>query len=219
MVDSIARVEELRVLLGMTQARFLEPFGMKGPAYSNWKTGPQVPGPEALREMADRWMVSDDSLRGRSGTAGLEPSPELRAAQQALLTIAARQDTPGTSTTRLVQIYRWLTEPVLARGAALLPCLTLDVWLEWIQSDLDKWTASIHEPNFRKAGEQHLRGAAMLAGWYELRQPWRLWLEDGLRCNLEPAHTTLVQATADLMSRSDVDSPLIREFILKRNAH
>lgn len=195
------RVEELRGLIGLTQEKFAQRIGLTKSAYSQWKAGRQEVGSASLNLMAERWQVSLDSLWAREGTDWVEPSPALKKAQELLLLLLSREDTPGTAGARVVRVYTLLTGSQTDIG--LLPSLTSDSWAEWLKWEPEEWLAGLADPG--RIGEAQMKGAAMVAGWYDLRRTWLTWFQTGRASDLSPDASRLIQELARRFAQSGGD--------------
>lgn len=165
-------------MLDMSRRRMMLRIGLQPATYSMWRPGRQQPSLESLAMIAETWHVSLDSLMGRGRR--LEPSPDLQLAQEALAARAAGMgDVQGTPTDRLRLCWSLLTG-----DDGVFPCLTAEVWADWIRWTVEDWQACL--AGNLEAGPRQLQGAARFLGWYDRESAWYQWLSTGRAQFLAP---------------------------------
>lgn len=177
-VPAYERVEELRLMLGLSRRQMMMRIGLQPATYSMWRPGKQQPSLDSLALLAETWHVSLDSLMGRGRR--LEPSPDLQEAQEALASrLAIQGDHLGSPTDRLRLCWTLLTG-----DGGFLPCLTVQVWSDWIRWTPEDWESCLAKQ--LDAGPHQLRGAARFLGWYDWETAWYHWLSTGRAQSLDP---------------------------------
>lgn len=165
-------------MLDMSRRQMMMRLGLTPATYSMWRPGKQQPGLDSLSMMARTWHVSLDSLMGRG--ARLEPSPDLKLAQEALATrLYNLGNDTGTPTERLHLCWCLLEE--------LLPDLTVESWADWIRWTVEDWLLA--ENGQLVTSPLQLRAAAKWLGWYEGEAAWFDWLLTGRAEALQPLNS------------------------------
>jgi transcriptional regulator with XRE-family HTH domain len=210
MATPFERVDELRRLLRLNQIEFAARLDMSKQVYTMWKSGQQDVVANSLALIADRWHVSLDSLWGRPGTSGVEPAPDLRSAQEALLLSLGKADYQADPGEPVIQCYRLLVG-VVGGGPGLLPTLSDEAWADWLGWSMDEWDAALLDP--RLIGDDQIAGAAMLCGWYDGRRAWVNWFRSGHAAELRPGVDRVLRVLADFWTHSGGDAIDLRRVL------
>jgi transcriptional regulator with XRE-family HTH domain len=210
----IERVDRLRSILGLNQKDFLERIGKSKGAYSNWLHGDAYPD---VIKIAERWHVSDDSLRARPGTLDLEPAPDLREAREVLTAHLSQMDTTAlTPTKRICLINKLITASPEDGGLGLIPTLEVAPWAEWLHWTESDWYAAVG--GFIPAGHRQIEQTALFVGWFAGAASWSQWIRTGFPEPLREADNRTKERYLMAAERSGFSTADLKEFMRSRLA-
>jgi transcriptional regulator with XRE-family HTH domain len=164
-----ARILELRNWMGQSQRQLSETLSLSKGVVQQWENKHAAANRDQAVRISKRYGVSLDSLYGLDQEERLQPSPNLRDAQLELRDkVLSRDFVLPTESLRIQAIGQLLID---------VKAISPEGWNDWLQVDEAGWLAITQGK--RIPLEPQIRGAAMLAGWYDSSEAWENWIRTG----------------------------------------